>query len=109
MRPDLSDWAVHDGIPAATQRVKSTRPSSTREEQDAWHSPTRDGALRPHGSLGDSGQLTEPRWPRASQSAQPNGPSPTSADIDYAPPEPATSKGHKLDLYLPAGARTPAF
>lgn len=38
---------------------------------------------------------------------QPNGPAPTFADIDYAPPEPATSKGHKLDLYLPAGARTP--
>jgi acetyl esterase/lipase len=39
--------------------------------------------------------------------AQPNGPSPTFADIDYAPPEPATSKGHKLDLYLPPNARTP--
>ena len=41
------------------------------------------------------------------QAAQPNGPSPTFADIDYALAEPATSKGHKLDLYLPAGARTP--
>ncbi len=41
------------------------------------------------------------------QAAQPNGPSPTIANIDYAPPEPATSKGHKLDLYIPAGARTP--
>ena len=38
---------------------------------------------------------------------QPNAPSPTFADLDYAPPDPATSKGHKLDLYLPAGARTP--
>jgi len=41
------------------------------------------------------------------QAARPNAPSPTVADIDYAPPEPATSKGHKLDLYIPAGARTP--
>ena len=41
------------------------------------------------------------------QATQPNGPSPTVADADYAPPEPATSKGHKLDLYIPAGARTP--
>jgi acetyl esterase/lipase len=28
--------------------------------------------------------------------------SPTVANIDYAPAEPATSNGHKLDLYLPA-------
>jgi acetyl esterase/lipase len=41
------------------------------------------------------------------QATQPNAPSPTVADIDYAPPEPATSKGHKLDLYIPVGARTP--
>lgn len=45
--------------------------------------------------------------PGGRTAAQPNGPAPTFADIDYAPPEPATSKGHKLDLYLPAGARTP--
>ena len=25
------------------------------------------------------------------------------ADVEYAPAEPATSNGHKLDLYLPAG------
>ena len=30
--------------------------------------------------------------------------SPTHANLDYAPPEPATSLGHKLDLYLPSGA-----
>jgi acetyl esterase/lipase len=30
------------------------------------------------------------------------GPPPTHANLDYAPPEPATSNGHKLDLYLPA-------
>ncbi len=35
------------------------------------------------------------------------GPPPTYADIDYAPPEPATSNGHKLDLYIPAGAAKP--
>jgi acetyl esterase/lipase len=37
----------------------------------------------------------------------PQGPPPTHADLDYAPPEPATSNGHKLDLYLPAGATGP--
>lgn len=45
--------------------------------------------------------------PSSRQAAPPNGPSPTIADVDYAPPEPATSKGHKLDLYIPAGARSP--
>ena len=38
------------------------------------------------------------------QAAPPPGPAPTHADLDYAPPEPATSTGHKLDLYLPAGS-----
>ena len=42
-----------------------------------------------------------------SQATQPNAPSPTVADVDYAPPEPPTSKGHKLDLYIPKAARTP--
>ncbi len=37
----------------------------------------------------------------------PPGPPPTFADLDYAPPEPETSKGHKLDLYIPAGATKP--
>src|ERR1035438_9229017 len=32
---------------------------------------------------------------------------PTYANIDYAPPEPASSNGHKLDLYIPAGAAQP--
>lgn len=31
------------------------------------------------------------------------GPEPTFANLDYAPPEPASSNGHKLDLYIPAG------
>ncbi len=34
-------------------------------------------------------------------------PAPTLADIDYAPADPAGSNGHKLDLYLPAGASGP--
>jgi acetyl esterase/lipase len=40
------------------------------------------------------------------QAAEPRPPSPTFADLDYAPPEPAASNGHKLDLYVPAGARS---
>jgi acetyl esterase/lipase len=32
------------------------------------------------------------------------GPQPTHADLDYAPPEPTNSNGHKLDLYIPTGA-----
>jgi acetyl esterase/lipase len=37
----------------------------------------------------------------------PQGLPPTHANLDYAPPEPATSNGHKLDLYIPAGAVGP--
>ena len=37
----------------------------------------------------------------------PQGPPPTHADIDYAPADPATSNGHKLDIYLPANAAGP--
>jgi acetyl esterase/lipase len=37
----------------------------------------------------------------------PTVPSPTFGDLDYAPPEPATSVGHKLDLYLPLPGKTP--
>ena len=33
----------------------------------------------------------------------PPGPPPTHANLDYAPADPATSNGHKLDLYIPAG------
>lgn len=39
--------------------------------------------------------------------AAPAPPAPTFANLDYAPPEPATSNGHKLDLYIPAGATRP--
>jgi acetyl esterase/lipase len=35
------------------------------------------------------------------------GPAATHANLEYAPPEPATSNGHKLDLYVPSGARAP--
>ena len=37
----------------------------------------------------------------------PQGLPPTYANIDYAPPEPAASNGHKLDLYIPANAARP--
>jgi acetyl esterase/lipase len=37
----------------------------------------------------------------------PRGPAPTYANIEYAPPEPASSNGHKLDLYIPDGASKP--
>jgi acetyl esterase/lipase len=42
----------------------------------------------------------QPATPQAS--AQP-----TFANIDYAPPEPAGSNGHKLDLYLPSSVTAP--
>jgi len=45
--------------------------------------------------------------PGPSGPAAPPGPPPTYADLDYAPPDPPTSNGHKLDLYLPAGAGGP--
>ena len=35
------------------------------------------------------------------------GPPPAYADLNYAPPEPATSNGHKLDLYIPEGVTAP--
>jgi acetyl esterase/lipase len=45
--------------------------------------------------------------PAGRGSGVPQGPPPTHADIDYAPPDPSTSVGHKLDLYIPAGASAP--
>jgi acetyl esterase/lipase len=41
------------------------------------------------------------------QLAGQGGPAPTHADIAYAPAEPAQSKGHLLDLYLPENAAEP--
>lgn len=43
----------------------------------------------------------------AAQPAPPAGPSPTHANIAYAPADPTGSKGHLLDLYVPAGAKGP--
>jgi acetyl esterase/lipase len=37
----------------------------------------------------------------------PTGPMPTHADLEYAPPDPPTSNGHKLDLYVPSGVIGP--
>jgi acetyl esterase/lipase len=39
--------------------------------------------------------------------AAPSGTVPTHANVAYAPAEPAESKGHLLDLYLPANAAAP--
>lgn len=39
--------------------------------------------------------------------AAPQGPPPTHIDLEYAPPEPATGNGHKLDLYIPGGGTAP--
>jgi acetyl esterase/lipase len=41
------------------------------------------------------------------QAPAPSRPVPTRADVEYAPADPPTSNGHKLDLYLPAGAQGP--
>jgi acetyl esterase/lipase len=37
----------------------------------------------------------------------PPGPAPTHSEIEYAAAEPASSNGHKLDLYLPSGVAGP--
>jgi acetyl esterase/lipase len=37
----------------------------------------------------------------------PQSPSPTYANLDYAPPNPPNSNGHKVDLYIPAGTGRP--
>ncbi len=42
--------------------------------------------------------------PRGGRGGAPQGPAPTQANLDYAPPRPAASNGHKLDLFLPAGS-----
>ena len=38
-----------------------------------------------------------------SRAQAPSSPSPTHADLEYAPAEPAGTNGHKLDLYVPGG------
>ena len=56
-----------------------------------------------------SGQGSAPQPPAGRAGGPPAvpGPAPTHADIDYAPPEPAQSNGHKLDLYLPSNVTGP--
>jgi acetyl esterase/lipase len=39
--------------------------------------------------------------------SMPQGPAPTHANLEYAPADPPTGNGHKLDLYIPAGATKP--
>ncbi|MGC4051988.1 MAG: alpha/beta hydrolase [Paludibaculum sp.] len=39
--------------------------------------------------------------------APPPSIAPTHADLEYAPAEPASSKGHQLDMYIPSGATRP--
>jgi acetyl esterase/lipase len=41
------------------------------------------------------------------QAQAPAGPPPTHANLEYAPADPPNSEGHKLDLYIPAGAAKP--
>jgi acetyl esterase/lipase len=55
------------------------------------------------------GSLADAQRPRAPRGGPPpsRGPAPTHADVPYAPAEPANSKGHLLDLYLPAHATAP--
>ncbi len=47
------------------------------------------------------------RGPMPGRSGMAQGPAPTHADLEYAPADPPASNGHKLDLYIPAGATTP--
>src|ERR1039458_4179592 len=54
-----------------------------------------------------SGRGGLPGGGRGPGGGAPQGPPPTYANLDYAPQEPATSNGHKLDLYIPAGATRP--
>ena len=48
-----------------------------------------------------------PQAPAGRGPGVPQGPPPTHANIDYAPPEPSTSNGHKLDLHIPSVASGP--
>ncbi len=43
---------------------------------------------------------------RGRGAAGPQVPPATYSNIDYAPPDPPTSNGHKMDLYIPSGAST---
>jgi acetyl esterase/lipase len=48
----------------------------------------------------------QPAQARAAPQRTP-APPPTHANLDYAPPQPPSSNGHKLDLYIPAGRPGP--
>jgi len=56
-------------------------------------------------ALAMAGALVAAQAPQAP--ATPAGPKPTHADVEYAPADPAGSRGHLLDLYLPQGASAP--
>ena len=46
--------------------------------------------------------------PQGAGANLPTGPTPTHADLEYAPADPPTSNGHKLDLYVPQSVAGPA-
>ena len=50
--------------------------------------------------------LALPAFLAAQPAPLPSGPTPSEANIAYAPADPAGSKGHLLDLYLPASAKS---
>ncbi len=54
-------------------------------------------------AIASTGIAQVPASPQAPP-ASPGG-APTFANLDYAPPEPPTTNGHKLDLYIPTGGR----
>lgn len=64
-------------------------------------------ALAAQAPVGPQPPAGAPGQGRGGRGGAPQGPPPTHANLDYAPPEPATSNGHKLDLYIPANATTP--
>jgi acetyl esterase/lipase len=45
--------------------------------------------------------------PGQASPSPPQALAPTYANVDYAPPDPPTGNGHKLDLYLPSGSTRP--
>ena len=74
------------------------RNSDTRRSHQRFRSPGAGARAQPPGA-------PDPRGPGNA----PQGPPPTHANLEYAPAEPTTSNGHKLDLYIPVGLdRAPA-
>ena len=64
-------------------------------------------AYPPVGPQAPGGAPQAGRGPGMMAQGAPQGPPPTHANLDYAPAEPPASNGHKLDLYIPAGAAGP--